>query len=500
MRIGIELGQLFPRRSGGIVTLLQGVCGQLFRIASNDQFFIYRGAENVHLADLVDVLPPHVTAVTLDGEKFWEELAHAAVRDQLDVLFRSYPIEHPVGFPMERQIVLVPDLQHEFLPECFTAEFLARRRAAFAPLIRGAGAVAVLAEHGRTILRERYPDAHGEVFLLPPASSLSGTEATERRLSPEIEAALPAVPFFLFPANLWPHKNHRRLFEALARLRAVRPDPVGLVLVGEPTGWPELEPHCQGLSVCHLGFVGPATLAALYRRCLAVTYFSLYEGFGIPLLEAFQFGAPVLCSNTTSLPEIGGDAVLSCDPTDVAAMTVLLARVADDSGLRADLVRRGHAREGLYTWEKSARGLLDACRRVATHPLKPDSVMDALTVVCERSAFYRGVCEERLAEIATLSEAANSRAKVITHLHEQVIPHFEAVIAELRGQVADLLATNGALHARVAEQHQQIECLTANLREALGHLGEARQTINGAWSCLPHRLVRKTRRLLDTPK
>src|SRR5262249_60187171 len=117
--------------------------------------------------------------------------------------------------------------------------------------------------------------------------------------------------FFLFPATLGPHKNQGRLLEAFARFRQQTRRPICLVLTGHPDGWPALQAGYPDLPVHHLGFVRPALLRHLYERARALVFFSLHEGFGMPLLEAFDAGTPVRCSTTTSLPEVGGDAVLA---------------------------------------------------------------------------------------------------------------------------------------------------------------------------------------------
>jgi glycosyltransferase involved in cell wall biosynthesis len=117
--------------------------------------------------------------------------------------------------------------------------------------------------------------------------------------------------------------------------------------------------------VRHLGHVRTALLQELLERTRALLFFSLFEGFGMPLLEAFAAGTPVLCSNTTSLPEIGGDAVLSCDPLDIGAQAHLMARILDEPTTRTSLVERGYRRLTAYSWEESARQLHEACRRVA---------------------------------------------------------------------------------------------------------------------------------------
>jgi glycosyltransferase involved in cell wall biosynthesis len=118
-------------------------------------------------------------------------------------------------------------------------------------------------------------------------------------------------------------------------------------------------------------------LQVLLSRARALLFFSLFEGFGMPLLEAFDAGTPVLCSNTTSLPEVGGDAVLTCDPTDVAAMSGLMGRILEEDGLRDRLTAAGRDRLPLYDWSASARNLIEACGRVAADapPLRAPAVL-----------------------------------------------------------------------------------------------------------------------------
>jgi glycosyltransferase involved in cell wall biosynthesis len=137
------------------------------------------------------------------------------------------------------------------------------------------------------------------------------------------------------------------------------------VFTGHPDGWESIRKDFPSLPLRHLGFVRPQLLRALLSRARALVFLSLYEGFGMPLLDAFDAGTPVLCSNTTSLPEVGGDAVLSCDPTDVAAMSRLMQRLLEDPNLGTELAARGKERLPLYTWERSARHLYDALLRVA---------------------------------------------------------------------------------------------------------------------------------------
>ncbi|MCI0683665.1 MAG: glycosyltransferase family 4 protein [Gemmataceae bacterium] len=365
MRIGIELLQVEEGISGGIAPLLQGVVAALLRHWPEHDVTLFCTPTNRQLFDggrgAVHVweLPPSWCFELLD--------AHANCLN-LDVLLRSYPCDRAMSFPHARQIVLIPDLQHEYFPEFFAAATLAQRRAGFRHALANAGAVATLTEHSRQTLRQHAPRAPGhepDIFLMPPALRAAGRSASEDDLTPAERAVVPAGDFFLYPANLWPHKNHRRVLEAFRLFLKAAPRPFEFVFTGHPEGWPALASDFADLPIRHPGFVRAELLQVLLRRARALIFFSLFEGFGMPLLEAFAAGTPAACSNTSSLPEVAGDAALLCDPTDPDAMSEALRRIAGDEALRARLVERGKDRWPRYSWEASAGALVEACGRVA---------------------------------------------------------------------------------------------------------------------------------------
>jgi glycosyltransferase involved in cell wall biosynthesis len=366
MRIGIELRQIVPGSCGGIVPLLEGVLGALF--AGHPELHVLLACTEANVG-LFPAPPPRVERVELPGECYFPLLDELARRRRLDVLFRSYPMDAPLAFPAARQVVLVPDLQHEFLPEFFPPEALGARRASFDRALAEAGAIATLSEHARQTIRRHPATRCRDVFLMPPALSTPDPAAGEP--GPAERARVPRRPFFLYPANLWPHKNHARVLEAFARFLPRAEGPVDLVLTGDPAGWPELAARFPGLPVRHLGYVRRPLLQLLMARARALVFFSLFEGFGMPLLEAFHAGTPVVCSSTSSLPEAAGGAALTCDPTDVAAMADALVAISREEALRARLARVGRERLALFSWERSAGALLDACRRVAARAPEP---------------------------------------------------------------------------------------------------------------------------------
>jgi glycosyltransferase involved in cell wall biosynthesis len=215
-----------------------------------------------------------------------------------------------------------------------------------------------------------------ELYRTPPAKVSVLYSGVDERFRPVTDsAALNAVrakydlggwPFVLAVGTLQPRKNYVRLIQALAQLPL--PD-VCLVIVGG-RGWlfgaifAEVERLGLRARVRFPGFANDADLPALYSAARVLAYPSLYEGFGLPILEAFACGTPVVTSTASSLPEVAGDAALLVPPTDVDALAAALTAALTDDALRADLIHRAQARLPLFSWEKSARQLLKMYERL----------------------------------------------------------------------------------------------------------------------------------------
>jgi glycosyltransferase involved in cell wall biosynthesis len=198
----------------------------------------------------------------------------------------------------------------------------------------------------------------GSRYTLGCPAGPPGTEGTPQG-TPERFAQLgvPSGPggFWLSVGSLEPRKNHRRLLEAYARSGSRLP----LVLAGGK-GWlmDDFTGTGHPAGVTLTGYVSDSELEWLYRNCFGFVYPSLFEGFGMPVLEALALGAPVICSNTTSLPEVAGEAALLVDPLDAGAIAAAMVRLASGEIGREVLRTAGLRQARRFSWEASARKLL----------------------------------------------------------------------------------------------------------------------------------------------
>jgi glycosyltransferase involved in cell wall biosynthesis len=165
----------------------------------------------------------------------------------------------------------------------------------------------------------------------------------------------PGYPYLLYVGSTRPNKNLPRLLTAFAISKVL--NEVRLILAGR---------YCLSIEseIERLGLQGKVTarrcdsdeeLASLYRGARALVFPSLYEGFGLPVLEAMACGTPVLASNVTAVPEVAGDAALLVDPTDVRAIAEGIERIVQDEELRSSLREKGIRRASLYSWDETAR-------------------------------------------------------------------------------------------------------------------------------------------------
>lgn len=381
MRVLIDMRWMIPGLAGGIENLARAFMRELLALDGSNEYcalvparcrhdFDVRGRQNFRI-----VSSDSVSDVALRYVRQVQKRACAALHlpdvhtREADMLSRladlgveigySFPgYIHPELWPL-RNVLIIPDIQHEYLPQFFAPAALEERRRVYADAARRADHICAISEFTRQTLIDRLgvdPDRVTTIHLAADEVfshvDVDGTDAEVLE-----SYSLTSRGYLFFPAHTWKHKNHRTVIEALRVLRDRHRIELPLVCSG---GSREAQPDIDkriadaGLtgSVRFLGYLPRQHVPALYRNAATLVFPSLFEGFGMPVLEAMTSGCPVVCSNTTSLPEIAGDAASLVNPLDAEAIAAAVAETVTDAGLRASHVERGLEQSRHFSWRR----------------------------------------------------------------------------------------------------------------------------------------------------
>lgn len=264
------------------------------------------------------------------------------------------------------------DLQHRLYPQYISQEELKMREVVFPAACRISRTVVVGTKWVKDDVVRQFGIDPGKIQIIPWASPTQFyTEPSAEHLTTVCQKYNVEMPFAIFPAHTWPHKNHVRLLDALALLRDSKGLVVRLVCTGGPVDfhWPQIEARVRELKlesqVRFVGSIPDDDLRALYRLSQFLVMPTLYEADSNPIHEAWYEGVPVASSNVTALPDQVKDAGILFDPRDVRAIADAVARMATDEALREDLKQRGYRRAKDFSWERTAKAYRAVYRRAA---------------------------------------------------------------------------------------------------------------------------------------
>jgi glycosyltransferase involved in cell wall biosynthesis len=316
-------------------------------------------------------LPPetrYFRYITIPGPFLWSRIffpLYLRLHRPLDVLF--CPAHYsPPGYS-GKLVVTIHDLAYYYHPKEFLKKDLYKLRSWTAESIAAADRVIAVSQSTKNDLKEHFPGIEKRTVVIhngfeKPASLTKTSILKQLQLKPQ--------SYLLFLGTLQPRKNLQILLEALKLKLPEQPD-LKLVVVGKQ-GWMyqsiydtveklDLKNH-----VLFTGFLPDADVQTLLRNAFCLVHPSLYEGFGIPILEAMAKSCPVIAANRSSLPEVGGSACLYFDPSNAQDLVKQLDKLTTDPQLRTELMNRGTTQVERFSWEKSADQTLSLLVETAT--------------------------------------------------------------------------------------------------------------------------------------
>jgi glycosyltransferase involved in cell wall biosynthesis len=370
MLIGIDASRAFLRKRTGIEEYSYQVIRHLRNaIPREDRVVLYvrkklvfrGGSVTVHTPEIGFTLPERWTVRALWAPRFWTQarLSLEMLLHPPDVLFvpaHTVPLIHPA-----RTIVTVHGLEYEFVPQAYSFWERWYMRLSIRFSVRAARTVIAVSENTKRDLMKLYGVAQSNIRVV-----YEGYERHNQIPRHQDQAhpkfKIPNSKYLLFLGRLEERKNVVRIIEAFAILKEKHRIPHALLLAGKPGyGYSKIRFAIQDSrfknDIRELGYVSDEEKWALLRGADAFLFPSLYEGFGIPILETQSVGVPVVTSRVSSLPEVAGEGAAYCDSLSAESIAAATWKTLSDSAFRGDIIEEATHNVNRFRWEKCAVGV-----------------------------------------------------------------------------------------------------------------------------------------------
>ncbi len=370
MRIAVQAADLDADRVDGTRVYIRELLRRFGALSPEDRFLVcHRNRFNPELAPPES---PNYEFHTLPGGRLWMQtvFSGALYRLRPDRVF--IPLQAaPVMMPDDAELVVtVHDLAFRFFPETFPKKTRAKLNLLLGVAVGKADRIITISESTKRDLLRAFRDLdESKVHVIPhgiDAEFFGGAVSDTDRDIILGRYGLRPGSYMLYVGAIQPRKNLIRLVEAFEVAKHTHPD-MKLVIVGEQAWLSDpivarLEQSPYAADILRIGQVSMRELPTWFQNARLFAFPSLYEGFGLPVLEAFAAGTPVLTSNVSSLPEVGGDAALFVDPYETRSIAEALVRLWDDTSLREELIKKGKERVETFSWDHCARETLSVIR------------------------------------------------------------------------------------------------------------------------------------------
>lgn len=266
------------------------------------------------------------------------------------------------------QLVVIHDINFEHYPQDIPAiytKFLKRKSPLFC---QKAQRVATVSHYSASDIQKHYHVADDKLDIIPNGANDDFIPLTDREKEQARQSLTGGKEYFIFVGSIHPRKNLQRLLPAFERFKQETKSETRLVIVGN-TFWKDgelgqiMERFKNDPEVIFPGRLDARNLKMAVGAAKANVYVSYFEGFGIPIVEGFKLGVPVITSNVTSMPEVASDAALLVDPFSIDSIAEALKRMDQDADLRKTLIARGLERGKIFTWDRSADAMWESILR-----------------------------------------------------------------------------------------------------------------------------------------
>jgi len=268
-----------------------------------------------------------------------------------------------------KSLVVMHDLNFEHYPKDIPLMARKHYRYFFPKYAKKADRIATVSEYSKQDIIDQYDISANKIDVVYNGADEGFKPASLERKKKIQKKYAEDCSYFLFVGALHPRKNLINLFKAFDLFKKSKSTNIKLLVVGEKMWWtPEIKKAYETMEnksdVLFSGRLNFDELQKVVASALALTYVSYFEGFGIPIVESFYSGTPVITSNVTSMPEVAGDAALLIDPFSVQSITEALVKISSDENLRKSLIEKGFERKKEFTWQKTADRLWTSIEKV----------------------------------------------------------------------------------------------------------------------------------------
>lgn len=366
MRIAI-LADALDRQYAGIHIYTKEIIRSLAKIAPQHEWLVVRPEAKGDIAGVEEVVIPLYNIPGHLPFRLFVQIPYVLSQKQVDIVIEPGHFG-PFNLPRKiKRVTVIHDLTPLLFPEMHVFRGHALQRLFLPRILRRADHIITNSVYTRSDVIKRFPFAQNKT-----TAALLGKEAIfQPDHRPEILGKYGITnPYFLFTGTIEPRKNLPVLLKAFEHLKGETGSEHQLVLVGK-VGWKSEELvqkiHASPFAtdILQLGYLDREDLPAIYSQAIAFVYPSLYEGFGLPVLEAMACGTPVITTNVSSLPEVGGEAACYFAPEDVTRLVAHMQRLSEDASLREQRIQASLQQAAKFSWEKAAKAFVGALEEMA---------------------------------------------------------------------------------------------------------------------------------------